>query len=269
MFFFEPIHKRAQARAAGLTFVPLVHTSLAGTTWLELEGQLWEAESWLEGKADFMANPSAERLRAACVVLARLHESWKSERTASASCPGVRRRLQRSSEWQSLLASGWRPAANVGQPLQSLVQRATLLLADLVPRVPLWLESWAGRTYVLQPCLCDVWHDHILFNGDAVSGIVDYGGMKIDQVSVDIARMLGSMVGENGEQWQIGLSAYRRVRSLSAEEEALAVALDRTGVIIGVVNWLMWICRDGRRFDDWNGVTRRLCALVNRLEKER
>src|SRR6516225_8343215 len=115
-----------QARAAGLTFVPLVHTSLAGTTWLELEGQLWEAESWLEGKADFMANQSAERLRAACVVLARLHESWKSERTASASCPGVRRRLQRSSEWQSLLASGWRPAANVGQPLQSLVQRATL-----------------------------------------------------------------------------------------------------------------------------------------------
>jgi Ser/Thr protein kinase RdoA (MazF antagonist) len=107
-----------------------------------------------------------------------------------------------------------------------------------------------------------------LFVGDAVSGIIDYGGMKIDHVSVDIARMLGSMVGENRKQWQIGLSAYRTVRSLSAEEEALAVALDRTGVIIGVVNWLMWICRDGRRFDDWTGVATRLRALVNRLEKE-
>src|SRR5215472_18377952 len=61
-----------QARVAGLTFVPMLHTSSGGRTWLEHDGQLWEVASWMEGKADFISNPSAERLRTACVVLARL-----------------------------------------------------------------------------------------------------------------------------------------------------------------------------------------------------
>jgi Ser/Thr protein kinase RdoA (MazF antagonist) len=255
-----------RARSAGLAFVPAVYPCAEGTTWVNHEGRLWQIEVWMPGIADFVTNPSGDRLRAACVVLAQLHGCWKSWSTLSGPCPAVQRRLARAREWLGLIVGGWIPSANVGELLQALIQRANQLLADLVPQVAQLLAAWTEEPVLLQPCLCDVWHDHILFTEEKLTGIVDYGGVKIDHVSVDIARMLGSMVGDDRDQWEIGLSAYRSVRSLSADEEALAVALDKTGVIIGVVNWLLWICRDGRRFDDWNGVVQRLRTLVRRLE---
>jgi Ser/Thr protein kinase RdoA (MazF antagonist) len=258
-----------RARSAGLAFVPAVYPCAEGTTWVTHEDRLWQIEMWMPGTADFVTNPSANRLRAACVAVAQLHCCWKSRSAQSGRCPAVQRRLARAREWLDLIAGGWIPSADVGKPLQALIPRANRLLADLVPPIAQLLAVWAEEPVLLQPCLCDVWHDHILFTEETVTGIIDYGGVKIDHVSVDIARMLGSMVGDDRDQWQIGLAAYRSVRSLSADGEALAVALDKTGVIIGVVNWLLWICRDGRRFDDWNGVAQRLAALVERLARFR
>ncbi len=49
----------------------------------------------------------------------------------------------------------------------------------------------------IQPCIGDIWHDHILFLGDGVSGLVDFGGMRADTVAGDIARLLGSLVADD------------------------------------------------------------------------
>jgi Ser/Thr protein kinase RdoA (MazF antagonist) len=133
--------------------------------------------------------------------------------------------------------------------------------------VPRTLAHWTERTFSLQPCLCDVWHDHVLFHGDEVSGIVDYGGVKVDHVSVDLARLLGSMVGDDMPLASAGLLAYGRVRRLTLEDEALVRVLDRTGTIVALGTWLKWIYRDGRRFDDSTQVARRLSELVQRVEK--
>ena len=63
----------------------------------------------------------------------------------------------------------------------------------------------------LQPCIRDVWHDHILFLGDSVSGIVDYGAMAVDTVAGDIARLLGSLVGNHVADWEEGIDAYHQL----------------------------------------------------------
>jgi Ser/Thr protein kinase RdoA (MazF antagonist) len=256
----------SRARSDGLAFVPAVYHCAEGTTWVNHEGSLWQIEMWMPGTADFVTNPSADRLRAACIALAQLHGCWKSWSTLTGLCPAVQRRLARARDWLELIASGWIPSAAAGERLQALIQRAYRLLADHVPQVAQLLAAWTEEPILLQPCLCDVWHDHILFTEEKVTGIVDYGGVKIDHPSVDIARMLGSMVGDDRAQWETGLAAYRTFRNISAEDEALAIALDETGVVIGVVNWLLWICRDGRRFDDWDRVAQRLSALLDRLE---
>jgi len=256
-----------QARSAGLAFVPAVYHCVEGTTWVNHEGRLWQIEMWMPGTADFAKNPSADRLRAACLALAQLHGCWKSWAGLSALCPAVQRRLARAREWLGLISSGWTPSADVGETLRALILRANRLLANLVPQVADLLGAWTEEPVLLQPCRCDIWNDHVLFTGASVTGIVDYGGVKIDHPSVDIARMLGSMVGNDRAQWKFGLAAYRAFRNISAEEEALAYVLDETGVIIGVVNWLLWICRDGRSFENWNCVAQRLAALVERLER--
>ena len=42
--------------------------------------------------------------------------------------------------------------------------------------------------------------------------------------------------------------------------------LDETGTILGAANWLRWLYRDGRSYEDRNAVARRLEVLVRRLE---
>jgi Ser/Thr protein kinase RdoA (MazF antagonist) len=107
----------------------------------------------------------------------------------------------------------------------------------------------------------------VLFEGDEVSGIIDFGSLRDDDVTVDVARLLGSLVGDDGEQWTVGLDAYRRVRSFSVEEEALARALDRTGTIIGLANWLNWLCAEPpREIDNPGGAAERIRSLIGRLE---
>jgi homoserine kinase type II len=112
-----------------------------------------------------------------------------------------------------------------------------------------------------------LWHDHLLFDGDRLTGLIDYGSIKIDHVAVDLSRMLGSLVGDDASGWQTGLQAYRRIAPLDAEEEELAHALDETGTILGVANWLRWLYEDRRPFDDRDAVARRLVELVERCER--
>jgi Ser/Thr protein kinase RdoA (MazF antagonist) len=128
------------------------------------------------------------------------------------------------------------------------------------------LTAWLNRSLPLQPCLCDAWHDHVLFDGDVVAGLIDFGSVKRDNVAVDLARLLGSLVGNNRQQWAIGLSAYERVRRLSLIEEELVDILDISGTWLGAANWLKWLYHERRHYDDRDAVARRLAALVERME---
>ena len=121
-----------------------------------------------------------------------------------------------------------RPAGNrsaqaaTADPARPAAERAWRVLPHWIDTIPDLLTRWTARTWPLQPCLCDVWHDHVLFDGDRVTGLVDYGAVKIDHPAVDVARLLGSLVGDDAEGWAAGLTAYREVRPFSAEEEELA-----------------------------------------------
>jgi Ser/Thr protein kinase RdoA (MazF antagonist) len=257
----------AEARSSGLNFVPAVLPTRDGPTAVLHVGWLWDLCQWVPGVADYHTRPSRARLRAACTALARLHRAW--ERHAgppSSPCPAIARRLACLRGWNVLLRSGWNPNFPPGDPCAERARRAWLLLERRAGEIPGQLHPWLDRSSPVQPCLCDVWHDHLLFEGEALTGLVDYGAVKPDHVSVDLARMLGSLVGDGEEAWSAGLAAYREVRPLSTEEEALARALDRTGVVLGLVNWLRWLYVEERPFADRAAVARRMGALVERVE---
>jgi Ser/Thr protein kinase RdoA (MazF antagonist) len=107
----------------------------------------------------------------------------------------------------------------------------------------------------------------VLYEGDRVSGVIDYGSVKQDNVAVDLARLLGSMVGDDSTMWAVGLRAYRAVHPLSEEEETLAHVLDRTGAVLALANWLKWLYFDGLAYDDRCEVARRLRELTDRVER--
>lgn len=258
----------SQARRNGLSFVPIVHSTLDGASAVEHAGRLWELTEWLPGRSDFHQHPSAARLETACTALAQLHTVWRNDVSKADVCPAVQRRLTFLDEWRQLLRSGWHPlrVAVASDPLRPVVERAWRVLPRAVEQVPHRLQNWSVVSSHVQPCLCDVWHDHLLFEDDRLTGLIDYGAVKSDHVAVDLARMLGSLVGNDPQGWCTGLAAYRRVAPLTEEEEVLAHVLDETGVVVGVANWLRWLYAEQRSFSDHAAVARRLTELLERLE---
>jgi Ser/Thr protein kinase RdoA (MazF antagonist) len=255
------------ARQCGLHFVPTIFAALDGASATEQSGRLWELTEWLPGRSNFHQYPSPARLEAACIALAQLHTVWRDMPNSATGCPAVQRRLTFLDEWQRLLRSGWHPLAVAApsDPLRPIVERAWRVLPVAIEQVPHRLRRWLNARPRLQPCLGDPWHDHLLFDGDRLTGLIDYGAVKIDHVAVDLSRMLGSLVRTDADGWRVGLQAYRRLAPLTAEEEELAHVLDETGVVIGVANWLRWLYEEKRPFADHAAVARRLTELVERL----
>jgi Ser/Thr protein kinase RdoA (MazF antagonist) len=249
-----------RARNSKLTFVP------ATSDCVVYVDRVWDLTDWMPGIADFHANPSPDRLRAACRALARLHLAWADFASIPQACPAVARRLIAVREClDAAVASS--PKFVPPDPVAPWAERARTIVEQRIADIPRALEPWRSVPLPVQPCLCDVWHDHVLFTGDEVTGLIDFGSVKIDNVAVDLARLLGSMVGDDSAQFEAGLDAYAQIRPLTALERALVPVLDRTGIVLGLANWLRRLGQKGSEYDDRTAVADRLASLVRRVEK--
>ena len=250
-----------RARRAGLAFVP----AACGPA-VEYGGRVWELVTWMPGAADLDEPPSAARVEAACSALARLHEAWAPAGPGLAVCPAVTRRLERRREWGQLVREGWRPDLSGApfDPVAPYAERLWRLLPAWMEWVPEVLAPWRARLVPLRPCLCDVWRAHVLFEGEHVSGLVDFGGARADHPAADLARLLGSYCGDDEALWQRGLNAYAAVRPLTADEAALARVLDRTGILLAAAHWLRRLYHERRTYDDRQEVARRVARIADR-----
>jgi Ser/Thr protein kinase RdoA (MazF antagonist) len=253
------------ARSAGVTFVPRVEQTLGGRTVVQAVGRVWEVTEWMPGRPDFGATSTDNRLFAAVTAVARLHEAWWNLSEGVAPCPAVHRRWQALRAWEALIVAGWRPSPAPGDPVRPHVQQAFDRLPAAVGRATAALTSRLAVPVPVQPCLSDIWQDHVLFTGDVVTGIIDYAAAKIDHVAVDLARLLGSIVPGDPERIAAALDAYRAIRPLAHSE--LVELLDWTGVIVAVTNWLRWLYFDGRAYPNRGAVAERFGALTRRLEE--
>jgi Ser/Thr protein kinase RdoA (MazF antagonist) len=251
-----------------LTPVPLETLGHAG--YVRHDGRLWELTPWMPGRADYQTDPSPNRLKSALKALAKFHLAaalFPLPERGPAASPGIRERLDRVRE---LLGGGLRQlaAAVTAHPQPDLDARAARLL-EVFPcaaeRVLPLLARAANLRAWWQPCIRDIWHDHVLFQGDEVSGIVDFGALRVDSVATDVARLLGSLAGDDVLGWSVGLTAYETVRPLDAAETALVTAFDESGVLLSGLNWLTWIYQERREFDDRRKIAARIDANLARL----
>jgi Ser/Thr protein kinase RdoA (MazF antagonist) len=264
------IHSVLRAAAAnGFPQVPVPLAATNGATWVRHDGTLWELSPWLAGKADYSSHPTPGRLSAAMQALAAFHRSVEGfSRRISAASPGIERRVQQlgrlvNGEFARLAAA---VSANSCPQLDDSARRVLEQFPRIAAPTLQSLQLAAKQPVELQPVIRDIWHDHVLFEVDQVSGIVDFGAMQVDSVAGDIARLLGSLVADDAAGWQIGLAAYESIRSLSLREHGLLPTFDRSGVLLGAINWLTWIYLEKRKFSDLRAVRSRLEAAIGRLE---
>ncbi|MFV1994927.1 MAG: phosphotransferase enzyme family protein, partial [Verrucomicrobiales bacterium] len=251
--------------------VPLPLETTQQSSYVRCEGHLWELTPWMPGSADYAANPQSEKLRAALVALARFHvasDSFPLPHNQPTAAPGIVARRRRLQELVHGDLEDLRRAVTPGRwpDLETRAQRLFDLFAQAVHPVVELLDKAVCAPIFLQPCLRDIWSDHVLFDGNRVTGLIDFGAIRPDNVATDIARLLGSMAADNRRAWELGLSAYDSVRPISEPERLLIEAFDQSGVLLSGLNWLDWIYRQQRTFENAQAIPQRIDGQIARLE---
>lgn len=260
----ESIHRIVRhVYQRGVTQVPVPLVSRIGSTMVHQNDHLWELAPWMPGTADYHRQPTRPRLIAAMQLLARFHQATDAlaaEPGARKPSPGLNQRLELLDQ---LVAGEARRIAIAAEKdaFTDRQNRAHALLeafTKLAPRVRADLEQATRMNVMLQPCLRDVWHDHILFDDDKITGLVDFGAMREETVAGDVARLLASLVRGDRSAWQIGLEAYQHQRELDDTELHFLDIFVRTATLLSGLNWLRWIYLENRVFEHPGRVLQRI-----------
>jgi Ser/Thr protein kinase RdoA (MazF antagonist) len=268
------------ARQQGLAFLPEFFTTREGLSTCAADGCTWELMTWLPGVADYWSQPSPQRLTAAFRALARFHQAtftrrldlWSDphyesdQRSNLQPAPAIVERLARLQELIDVgiepigLAVRQRRIPLIDDVAQQWLASRRLPPIDMLPR----LMAAARQQYVMQPAIRDLWHDHVLFSGGEVTGFIDFGALRLDTPLVDLARLIGSLAGDDPMQRSLAIDSYAEIRQLSAADIALIDLLDQSGAWIAGWNWLDWLYREGREFPSLPAVRERLEHLLSR-----
>lgn len=262
--------------ARGLTIVPVPLETSVGATFVEQDGSLWQLEPWMPGVADHDRLPSVKKLRAAMSALGQFHVAGADYRDACvptplrASSAAIAARLARLRELQAggideLVRS---VTDDVWPELSPLAREFLAAIPRLVPDSINQLAALANVPLTLQASIRDIWHDHVLFEGDMVTGLIDFGAMQIETPAGDVARLLASLVGDDVDGWREGLAAYAAIRPLSEQEGRAVSALDVSGNLLAGCNWIRWIYVDGRQFENRAQVIDRFRRITMRVRKQ-
>lgn len=285
--FIHAVLRHASRRGFAVAPVPICSSS--GESHVEFAGQLWELSPWMPGTANYEHAPSATKLQAALRTLARFHVAVADFSDASGLLPAVGPGpaiVHRIGRLRDLADGGIRSLAqaidkSIWPELAVPAHQFLISLPAVLPRALAQLETLADAPLPLMPSLRDIWHDHVLFTGDEVTGIVDFGAIDIDTPATDVARLLGSLAsvtrthllerkttGQFGfDVWRLGLDAYAAVRSLTPAETQAVTALDLSGLVLAGCNWIRWIYVDRRRFENQSQVVGRFGRIVERVSE--
>jgi Ser/Thr protein kinase RdoA (MazF antagonist) len=249
----------ARTAAAGFDRIPLPVASIQNATFVESQDHLWELTPWLAGESDETGPPgfisAPTRVAAALAALAQFHLAVSADanhRYPAATAPGINDRLVRV---RQLLAGGLenlhREVNNNHGHWPELATRAGNYIKDFrvaAPAIESQLQAAVSEFVAIRPCIRDIHREHVLFDGDVVTGIIDFGAMQPDNVACDIARLLGSMTRNDAASWQNGLAAYQQTNPLTDTELHLVRAYYESTVLLSGINWLRWVFEDRRTF---------------------
>ncbi len=243
------------ARTNGITTIPAVKRTTTQQSVHLLDGHAWELLSWMPGQ--LVSDPSEIQIQQATLQLHQLHQTWRRlHPPGKAPCPAVLLQYQRLTEWRS---EEWEQLRRQKNPI---VTQAALLLQGLVPHAIHILQPWLNRKVLLQPCVADIWADHLLFEQNKLTGLIDFGGARLDHPAQDLARLLSSWSLTAARPLENHLFDYP---DGSDTFQALSSSLSQTGLIVSLGNWLRWLFLGNRYFANRERCFERLHLIYVRL----
>ena len=260
---------------------PLEHSEYGAT---EIETACAALADWHSAAAAHVTRSAEDRFRSTSGLL---HDRTWFQLTAG-QAPCVAERLEFAEEWipnrfeaavawwkTSLWKTTLMTRAQAGDPQTRLPESSVNEIAECLTdhgrlarethsKVLSELRSEVRESRKLQPCLRDVWSDHMLFSKGRVSGIIDPSAARTDSVATDLARLLGSVAADSRHFWKAGLASYERIRALSESDYRLVRILDRSAVLLSPITWLLRVQKGRVSPEQAQDVVVRLQSLVAR-----
>ena len=237
--------------------------------------RLWELTPWMPGKPLLAPNATSREqqpklLRAALRSVAEFHK-WTGDERVGLVQVGRPSSLKHRARFANELLNGeldlFRESlSNFSSPYCQDLETICHLASPHLEKTRSLVEDAKGRDFRMQPCLGDIWYEHVLFTDDEVTGIVDLGAMRRDTVASDLARLIGSVCHHIDDAWRIGLDAYSEIRTLTTEETAAISIFRDSAIVLSGFQWIRWLALERRTFENSDGVAGRLAAIIATLK---
>lgn len=258
---------------SGIRVVPVPLAAENGLSFVDDRGTLWQLEPWMPGEADFHKTPTTARLESALTILARIHNVGEAASLAATHRGTPQTIPERLEILRETVRDSVRIKAGLSRESDARFRIVARKIATQFEKrqtaITAALNDVSRNPVPILPCLRDVWHDHLLFSGDTLTGLIDFGAVRLDTVSADLSRLLGSLFQSAFEpdrsRWDAALSIYELSRPLTTGERSLIPILDESGVILSGMHWLRARYVRNSPFD-LPRVCERLESIAARLE---
>lgn len=267
-------------RARGCEFAPQPLAARSGGRVVEFGRALWDLCDWIQGAPDDGPEVKLRRIRSAVACLRRTHALAPDPdlaRLALALDPGEASRafsegraapspgaLRRWTEWNRLR----RLPLGVADPADDPDRLGPRSL-DLAAREEAWmshLDCLVKSPLPTALCWRDAHRGNVLFRGDQVAGVVDYGAIGVDAPAADYGRLLGSWLPNRPDLWPSILGDAADGPRGAERLARLSWRFHRSGLVVAMLHWREWLLLERRPFADPFAAYARWRWIVETLE---
>jgi Ser/Thr protein kinase RdoA (MazF antagonist) len=242
-----------------------------GETLLEAEGVYWEIAEWKSGHPVERLGQSSQTQLLNCVeAIARLHEQSRSYEALVQIAPGLKQRYEgllhaiepiehKRNKFLDSISSHDQYEST--KTLKEIYLRAMRVIPQVIEPLHRLSETPTVCFWVLR----DVWREHLLYRGDQVVGILDFGAARIDWPGLDLARSIGTLLLDSDPRWSIAHSAYLQRRPDCQITLPDLKNVHRASVALSALQWLDWFAEG--QFD-WTNQSSRYWNRVLELQRQ-
>ena len=189
---------------------------------------LWELSPWAagvqasdrQGAVETNETPWTDlQLQSAFTSIARFHQAAAQVNFDFRPSPNISIRIEQLATYRQTLDKASRSVApsatilSVQHELDQLRLAAASVSQATVDALLNQLRPFANQTLPIQPVVRDLRAEHLFFNGDQLSGLIDFDAMQMDSIAYDLARLTSTM-GLDDRQNQLALVTYSSVRPI-------------------------------------------------------
>lgn len=256
-----------QWRESNLKFIPALFNAAEGESFVENESGYWELAEWMPGEPLTGDAISPEQRDGVAAALAAIHQTAAQASLETAPSPGLLNRLTMLERWQTKNMADVQVAVEHLQwpEFSSFAQSTLQLFPYLAKQIGDELRDGAHAPLRQHACLRDIHRDHIFLTGAFVSGVIDFGAVRVESPAGDLARLCGSLFENDHDRWDEFLASYEGQRPLSFEERRAIRLFDRSAALLTGLQWIEWLALERRSFPQTSAVLNRLDISLRRM----